>query len=106
MKKVSYILVLILASLGAGQESRFVTNRPNPRLLPLPKEEGVFAFVVYGDRTSGVPAGLKILEQAVADTNLLAPDLVMTVGDLVPAAGGLIQGDHGEARDAVVPRGG
>ena len=30
--------------------------------------------------------GLKILRQAVADTNLLDPDLVMTVGDLVPLA--------------------
>src|SRR5262245_55135933 len=69
--------------MACGQESRFVTDRPSPRLLPLPKEEGVFSFVVYGDRTTGIPEGLKILAQAVADTNLLAPDLVMTVGDLV-----------------------
>jgi hypothetical protein len=39
--------------------------------------------MIYGDRTGGVPAGLKYLEQAVVDTNLLDPDLVMTVGDLV-----------------------
>jgi hypothetical protein len=81
--RIACVAALIAAHLACAQESRFVTNRPNPRLLPLPREEGAFAFVVYGDRTSGVPAGLKILEQAVADTNLLAPDLVMTVGDLV-----------------------
>ncbi|EMI56027.1 beta-galactosidase [Rhodopirellula sallentina SM41] len=51
--------------------------------MPLASDEDSFHFVIYGDRTSGVPAGLKVLEQAVDDTNLLAPDLVMTVGDLV-----------------------
>ena len=60
------------------------TTRKSERLLPLPKEEGVFHFLIYGDRTGGPPEGLRVLEQAVKDTNLLDPDLVMTVGDLVP----------------------
>lgn len=61
-----------------------MTTRTDALVLPpLPDEDGVFHFVVYGDRTGGVPAGLKVLEQAVVDTNLLDPDLVMTVGDLV-----------------------
>lgn len=59
------------------------TTREGGRHLPLASDEDVFHFVVFGDRTSGVPAGLPVLEQAVEDTNLLAPDLVMTVGDLV-----------------------
>ncbi|QDS96398.1 Calcineurin-like phosphoesterase [Roseimaritima multifibrata] len=59
------------------------TTRPDTRVLPLAKDEQVFHFAIYGDRTGGVPAGLKVLEQAVKDTNLLDPDLVMTVGDLV-----------------------
>lgn len=59
------------------------TTRQNSRVLPLAKEEDVFHFVVYGDRTGGVPEGLRVLEQAVRDTNLLDPDLVMTVGDLI-----------------------
>ncbi len=62
---------------------KFFTTRGDSRVLPLAKEEDVFHFVVYGDRTGGVPAGLKVLEQAVVDTNLLDPDLVMTVGDLI-----------------------
>lgn len=61
----------------------FFTTRGDTQVLPLAKEEDVFHFVVYGDRTGGVPEGLKVLEQAVADTNLLSPDLVMTVGDLI-----------------------
>lgn len=60
-----------------------MTTRSDAKVLPPTKEDDVFHFVVYGDRTGGVPAGLKVLEQAVADTNLLDPDLVMTVGDLI-----------------------
>lgn len=61
-----------------------MTTRDTPVVLPPPKTgDDVFHFVVYGDRTGGVPEGLKVLEQAVKDTNLLDPDLVMTVGDLI-----------------------
>ena len=60
------------------------TSRTSERILPLPKEEGSFNFLIYGDRTGGPPEGLQVLAQAVKDTNLLDPDLVMTVGDLVP----------------------
>jgi len=60
------------------------TNRPNPVALPLPKSADSFHFLVYGDRTGGPESGLEILKQAVTDTNLMDPDLVMTVGDLLP----------------------
>ena len=60
------------------------TSRPNPALLPLPKSDQAFHFLVYGDRTGGPESGLEVLRQAVSDTNLLDPDLVMTVGDLLP----------------------
>lgn len=59
------------------------TTRAAGRVLPLPKEEDVFHFVVFGDRTGGPAEGIKVLAQAVEDANLLDPDLVMTVGDLV-----------------------
>ncbi len=62
------------------------TTRPVPQgaqtLVP-PATGDVFHFVIYGDRTGGSPEGLKFLRQAVADTNLIDPDLVMTVGDLI-----------------------
>ena len=60
-----------------------MTTRVDAKAIVTPQPDEVFHFVIYGDRTGGVPAGLKILEQAVVDTNLLDPDLVMTVGDLI-----------------------
>lgn len=62
--------------------SRFHTNRRGAE-LPLPGEEDAFFFVVFGDRTAGPASGVSILAEAVRDTNLLHPDFVFTVGDLV-----------------------
>ncbi len=64
-------------------DQRFVTDRDSPVVLPLPAEKDAFTFVVYGDRTGGPDDGVNILADAVRDTNLLEPDLVMTVGDLI-----------------------
>ncbi len=59
------------------------TTRVQPKAIPLPKDDDSFHFAIYGDRTGGSPAGLAVLRQAVKDTNLMDPDLVMTVGDLI-----------------------
>lgn len=85
----SFILLATLP-LASGQQAgpTIHTSRKSERILPLPKEDGVFHFIIYGDRTGGPPEGLKVLSQAVTDTNLLDPDLVMTVGDLVPGYSG------------------
>jgi 3',5'-cyclic AMP phosphodiesterase CpdA len=63
--------------------SRFYTTRKSDIQLALPEEKDAFNFVVFGDRTSGIPSGVNILAEAVRDVNLLEPDFVMTVGDLV-----------------------
>ena len=78
-------LVLALsAALPAQDPPRLATNRAAGReLLKLPKEDDAFGFIVFGDRTGGPVEGIKVLAQAVTDTNLLDPDLVLTVGDLV-----------------------
>jgi 3',5'-cyclic AMP phosphodiesterase CpdA len=74
----------VLATVATAAEAPHVhTSRPSPKILPLPKDDDSFHFVVFGDRTGGPAAGIKILAQAVEDANLLDPDLVMTVGDLV-----------------------
>jgi len=62
---------------------RFRTDRPSPRSLALPDGGDAFTFAVFGDRTGGPPEGVEILAQAVDDVNLVGPDLVMTVGDLI-----------------------
>jgi len=46
-------------------------------------EDDAFTFAVFGDRTGGPADGVKILAEAVEEVNLVHPDLVMTVGDLV-----------------------
>jgi len=82
---VRFLCVLLaFASLLVAQQSRILTNRESGKqLLKLPKEDDAFGFVVFGDRTGGPVEGIKVLDQAVADTNLLDPDLVLTVGDLI-----------------------
>lgn len=71
-----------LATVPAGAE-RFVTSREGAAALLLPEEKDAFQFVVFGDRTGGPPEGVGVLADAVRDVNLLAPDLVLTVGDLI-----------------------
>src|SRR5690606_33810804 len=89
---VSMTVACLPAFLTAGEEptteqamAGVFTTRPAPKqeLVPLPKGDDVFHFVIFGDRTGGPAEGIRVLEQAVADTNLLDPDLVMTVGDLI-----------------------
>lgn len=65
-----------------AEGARFHTSREG-NTLELPTEEDTFTFAVYGDRTGGPHKGINVLAQAVADTNLIEPDLVMTVGDLI-----------------------
>lgn len=72
----------------AQQAPALHTTRESARVLPLPKGDDMFHFIIYGDRTGGPPEGLRVLSQAVKDTNLLDPDLVMTVGDLLPGYNG------------------
>ncbi len=73
--------MILLGSLHA-QTPGIHTSRDG-KALALPKGDDMFHFVIYGDRTGGPAEGIKILEDAVVDTNLLDPDLVMTVGDLI-----------------------
>lgn len=67
----------------SNDRSRFHTTRSSEITLPLPNEEDAFFFVVYGDRTGGPDEGISVLKDAVRDTNLLEPDFVWTVGDLI-----------------------
>jgi hypothetical protein len=70
-------------SVESPSEQRFYTTRSSDVVLPLPTEEDAFVFAVFGDRTGGPDDGVNILADAVRDVNLVEPDLVMTVGDLI-----------------------
>jgi len=71
------------SNVSVGKGDAILTNRAVAVRPPVPVEDDAFLFAVYGDRTGGPAEGIEILKQAVADTNLIDPDLVMTVGDLV-----------------------
>lgn len=83
--------LLFLLALGSSwivtrevdRGERFTTDRESPVELALAEEDDSFVFAVFGDRTGGPAEGVKVLAQAVEDVNLIDPDLVMTVGDLV-----------------------
>lgn len=64
-------------------DDRFFTDRESPVEIALPVEEDAFNFVIFGDRTGGPDSGVSILADGVRDVNLLEPDLVLTVGDLI-----------------------
>lgn len=64
------------------ERPRFITNR-HAKDLVLPDEEDAYFFIIFGDRTGGPAEGVEVLTHAIDDANLLGPDLVMTVGDLI-----------------------
>ncbi len=67
----------------APDGTRFFTTRDSSVTLPLPGEEDAFVFAIFGDRTGGPDLGINVLADAVRDVNLVEPDLVMTVGDMI-----------------------
>jgi len=74
-----------LAPAAAAQlgHSQLHTNRPDPLELDMPRDEQTYLFAVFGDRTGGPHEGLLVLQDAVDEVNLIEPDLVLTVGDLI-----------------------
>ncbi|MFK7962311.1 MAG: metallophosphoesterase, partial [Phycisphaerales bacterium] len=72
----------------SSQRPRFITDRPGLD-LPLPGEDEAFTFAIFGDRTGGPAAGVSVLADAVSDVNLIGPDMVMTVGDLIEGYSGV-----------------
>lgn len=81
-RRIGVVLWVAAAAVHA-EPTPVNTSREGARQLNQPETAESFHFIIFGDRTGGPPEGVQVLAQAVQDTNLLAPDLVMTVGDLV-----------------------
>ena len=81
--RIALLTLLAVSPLRIEASSFIHTDRHSPAKLEKPSEQDSFTFAVFGDRTSGRPSGLRELKQAVAEMNVLGPDLVMTVGDLI-----------------------
>lgn len=91
MKNVSKCLWLLLwlvclafVPAQAKQGSTFLTDRVDAKPLRMPDAGPSFSFVVLGDRTAAGPNSLDVLAEAVREVNLLGPDLVLNVGDMIP----------------------
>ncbi len=79
-------LALVLALGGAGCARTHLQPRPTSTTVPWTRLDfnnnpDHFQFVVVSDRTGGVRPG--VFEDAVTKINLLQPEFVMSVGDLI-----------------------
>ena len=80
--RAGLLLAVLVLAVGACEgvfPTQPLTSREGAKTLALPSDEEVFHFVVFGDRTGGPAEGIEVLAQAIEETNLLDPDLVMTV---------------------------
>ena len=79
------VMGLIPGGQARGQESFVHTNRESPVTRDRPDTQEMFTFGIFGDQTGthDPVATLKVLEYATGEMNLLGPDLVMTVGDMI-----------------------
>ncbi len=81
--------LLLALALVAGATAACRVDGPDPGTesavpLPFPPSSDAFTVAILADRTTGFDSGLAVLEQAVEELNLLCPDLVFHVGDMVP----------------------
>ena len=78
-----WLLGVLVSAPSVADQKSVNTSRTDTLGLTAPDEKAAFQFVIFGDRTGGPAEGIEVLKQAVRETNLLDPDLVMTVGDLI-----------------------
>lgn len=91
-RTATWTLVLSLTVMGLisvgqvrGGDSFVHTNRESLVTRERPDTQETFTFGMFGDQTGthDPAATLKVLEYAIGEMNLLGPDLVMTVGDMI-----------------------
>ncbi|MFG0329536.1 MAG: metallophosphoesterase [Phycisphaerales bacterium] len=81
---VAVLLSLVLAAAPSIAQAPTLVNGTEGRALPNPGATGEsFTVAIVPDRTTGWDWGLKYMEQAVDELNLIDPDAVFTVGDMV-----------------------
>jgi len=88
---ISTLLLLLAACAAApapvesGSPQAAPTGDPGPRTArPFDAAEGKFTFAVFSDLTGGERDG--VFEVAVAQLNLLRPEFIMSIGDLIEGA--------------------
>ncbi|MEN8191427.1 MAG: metallophosphoesterase [Bacteroidota bacterium] len=84
MKVINLILTLIfLSQFAFGQTSISLTENKAYVNRELPQSDKKFTFAILGDKTGGGEFNWPIFDKAVDEINLLQPDFVIMVGDLI-----------------------
>ncbi|MDR2754198.1 MAG: metallophosphoesterase [Planctomycetaceae bacterium] len=84
--KMAIVLVaifLLSPFLYAQSNQPVETPRNSTVKLTVPQASNSFTFLIFADRTTGLPEDISILKDAVVDANRLSPDFVMNIGDMV-----------------------
>lgn len=77
-------LFVILSFVSSTANGEIVlTSRSDAKKYSVVQRQDAFSFIIFGDVKNGSAAGLEVLKKAVSETNILDPDFVFTVGDLV-----------------------
>jgi UDP-2,3-diacylglucosamine pyrophosphatase LpxH len=78
-------IALAACTLVAARAAAGVNIGTDTQVAPsVPAPAQGYTVAILADRTAGSDAGLAVLDRAVAEINLLKPDLVVHIGDLVP----------------------
>ena len=79
---LTIVLLAVLPALCLGDGVNPGTESSQP--LRLPERAEGFTVAILADRTTGFDSGLAVLDEAVDELNLLCPELVFHIGDIVP----------------------
>src|SRR6056297_2002164 len=77
IKKILLIILLVHAGLMMAIAQQKVASSDKPQI----NDGDVFRFAIMGDRTGGMRSG--IFEKAAGKVNLMQPEFVLSVGDLI-----------------------
>jgi len=86
MKKTYFLFCTILLLSGCVLDQDFIVDDANNKPYPWTQlksnvSEGQFQFAIVSDRNGGMRRG--IFEQAVDKLNILQPEFVISIGDLI-----------------------
>ena len=84
---IGWFVCLALVPAEARQAKGVLTDRADARTLRMPDAGPSFSFVVLADVTQPGPNNVDVLRKTVGEVNLLGPDLVFNVGDLIRGYG-------------------
>lgn len=84
MSKLLHTLFIVAALTASAQRPALPEGKFPLVDAPWSNDADKFSFVILGDKTSGGEGKWPIYDRAVDAINLLEPDFVITVGDMIP----------------------